>query len=147
MIEVNNLTDFEIDEKFIKKIVREILKQEKKKKELKMSIALVSPQVIKKLNRTYRKKNRITDILSFSASDPKTAKADFFREKKDLGEIIICPQKVKKNSQKYKTDFEAEFLKVLIHGVLHLLKYDHERSKKKAKQMDKKQKFYFTKFI
>ena len=63
MIEINNLTSAPIDKNFLKKVAGKILKKEKKLLEL--SIALVGPAKIKKLNKEYRKKNKITDILSF----------------------------------------------------------------------------------
>ena len=142
MIEINNLTAFDINESFVKKIVKGILKKEKNKTEFEVSIALVSPEIIKKINRAHLQRNRVTDVLSFPIAGLK----DPF-QKKNLGEIIICPQKVKKNSQNYKTDFEVEFSRVLIHGALHLLGYNHEGSAKEGERMEKKQNFYLAKFL
>lgn len=136
------MTAFDINESLIKKIVKEILKKEKNKTEYGLSVALVSPGTIKKINKTYLRRNRVTDVLSF----PSVKSMDPF-QKRSLGEIIICPQKIKKDSRKYKIDFETEFSRVLIHGVLHILGYDHEESAKESERMEKRQSFYLDKFL
>ncbi len=131
MIEVNNLTKVKIDNKFLKKIAEKILKKERKK--LAISIALVGPAEIKKLNKKYRQRNKITDVLSFRY--PKS------------GELIICPRQVKKNAEKFKTTFKKELAQILIHGILHLLGEEHEVSEKKARKMEQKQEYYLHNVI
>ncbi|MBU2578840.1 rRNA maturation RNase YbeY [Patescibacteria group bacterium] len=137
MIEINNLTKTRIDQNFVKKIVSVVLKTEKKTKSNTLSIALVGTERMRKLNKKYRNKNQTTDILSFCEFSN-----DFFvkglEQIENLGEIIICLREVKKNSQKINITFEKEFTRVLIHGILHLLGYDHEKSKKQAIIMQKK---------
>jgi len=147
MIEINNLTTIPIDEDFIKKIVRKVLIGENKERK-RLSIALIGPSEIKKANKKYRKKNQTTDVLSFSNSEVSTKKFEMFavQEKESLGEIIICPEKVKKNAKKYGLDFKTEFVKVLIHGILHLLGYNHEKPKENEK-MKNKQDFYLSKIF
>jgi len=127
MIEINNLTTSKIDEKKLKKVIKKVLEGENIRCE-DLSIALVDPAGIKELNKKYRKQNRVTDILSFSYNGS--------------GEIIICPQVVKKNAKKFALNFKKELAKVLIHGILHLLGYDHEKNKVKAKKMEDKEKYY-----
>lgn len=97
MIEVNNLTRSEIDEKFLKRVAKKTLKSENKV--LDVSVALVGRKRIRELNKKYRKKDEATDVLSFGS---------------DLNEIIICPAIAKHNLNK-----------VLIHGILHILGYSH----------------------
>lgn len=147
MIEINNLTKFYLDEKKLKEIIKKVLIRKFKKIDL--SVAFVNSEVIKNLNKKYRKKNQTTDILSF-AGFKKTEKQ--FKVKKtgknvNLGEIIICPKEVGKNAKRFKSKFENELYRVLIHGILHLLGYDHEKSKNQAKLMEKKQDYYFQKII
>jgi len=131
MIEINNLTNSLVDKAFFKKVTKKILAKERKRK--KLSIALVGPDRMKELNKRYLKKNRITDVLSFSYDD--------------AGEIVVCPQQVKKNAGKYNSTFKYELTRVLIHGILHLLGENHEISKKKAKKMEQKQKYYLNLFL
>jgi len=132
MIEVNNLTAYSIGKKSLKELALKILKKESrgnfKKKDL--SVALVAPSRIKELNRRYRKKNRPTDVLSF-------------QDKENWGEIVICPSEVEKNAKKFNSNFKKELSRVLIHGVLHLLDYDHEEEKEKER-MKKKEEFYLN---
>lgn len=166
MVEINNLTSIAVDEVFLKKITEKVLKGEKKEGEL--SVALVGNERIKELNNNYRKKNRVTDVLSFSekevlAPDFPSLEAKFSR----LGEVVICLSEVKKNAKKFtpleirkakkngnegkfltgfKSTFEKELAHILIHGVLHLLGYDHEKNEKGAQKMQKKEKYYLDKF-
>ena len=65
----------------------------------------------------------------------------------NLGEIVICPQVIKKNAKKFKSPFKKELVRVLIHGILHLLGHNHEKSKKDAKIMEEKQDFYLKKLV
>lgn len=143
MIEVNNLTSVPVDKRFFKKIAREILKNEKRG-DLDLSIALVSINKIKELNKKYRGKDRLTDVLAFSKIDFKNKKV---KNKKNLGEIIICPQEIKKNAARFKIGLKEEMANCLIHGILHLLGYDHENFSKGAKLMEKKQNYHFLKIF
>jgi len=127
MIEINNLTNFAVDKKLLKGVAKKVLKGENREIE-NISIAFVSSDEIKKLNQKYRKKNKATDVLSFGKT------LDF---KSDTAEIIICPEVVKKNKDKLE--------KMVIHGVLHILGYDHEKTKKQAEEMEKKQEKYLSK--
>lgn len=102
MIEVNNLTTNRVDEKFLKKVAKDILKKENKD----LSIALVGQGRMRELNKKYRKKNRVTDILSFSYDNS--------------GEIVICLSEVKKNAKRFKSTFNEELARVLTHGIKNL---------------------------
>jgi len=129
MIEVNNLTTIRIDEEFLKKIASKVLKNEKQETK-DLSIALVGRKRIRELNKKYRKKNRATDVLSFSD------------EQIGLGEIVICIREIKKNAKKFNCTLEEELARVLIHGILHLLGYEHEKSLTEAEKMEEKQNYY-----
>lgn len=131
VIEVNNLTAVRIRKNSLKKIAAKVLKGEKKRI-AELSIALVGQKLIKKLNKKYRRRNKATDVLSFSG---------------ELNEIVICPEEVKKNAKRFNSAFEKELVRVLIHGVLHLLGYTHEATKKEAKKMTKKQESYLKLFF
>ncbi len=129
-IDINNLTSFKINGSFLKKIIEKILRKEGKN-DCSVSIALVDEKKIKEINKKYRKREKVTDVLSFSYCE-----SDGFCKDCMLGEIIVCPSQVKKEKK--------ELTEVLIHGVLHLLGYDHEKNEKEAKIMEKKEKNYTT---
>jgi len=101
MIEVNNLTKEKVDEKFLEKVAKIVLTGERKT-ETDLSIALVGQERIKELNKKYRRKNKATDVLSFS-----------------YGEVVICLDKVEKGG----------LARVLIHGILHALGFKHKEMK------------------
>ena len=96
-------------------------------------MAFVGKAEIKKLNKKFRNKNKPTDVLSFNLND-----------KNCLGEIVICPEIVRENAKKYGVTIKHETMKMFVHGILHLLGYDHEKSEKEAEIMGKKQEKYLT---
>ena len=132
MIEINNLTNIKVDKIFVKNVLREVLRREKGKGNV--SVAFVDSNRIKELNNKYRQKNKATNVLSFEGIQ-------------GLGEIIICPEKIGKSNIKTNILFKKELAKVLIHGILHLLGYDHESGKSNGEieRMRKKEEYYFNK--
>jgi len=147
MIEINNLTTSSVDKEFLKRVAQIVLKG-KNKKEAGLSVVLVGEGRMRKLNRRYRKKNKVTDVLAFDQNQKSKIKNQKFPilhgNKVELGEIVICLREVKKNAKKYNLDYKKELARVLIHGILHLLGYEHEKSEKGAKEMEKKQEYYLS---
>ena len=142
MIEINNLTTVSLDNDSLERIVKNVLEEEGIKEEVDLSIAFVGDGRMRRANKKYKGKNRTTDVLSFPAEEK------YFKiEKRDIGEVVICLSEVKKNSKRYNSEFEKEVARVLIHGVLHLLGYDHEKTEKKAEEMENKQNYYLSKFL
>jgi len=133
MIEINNLTNFFVDKKLILGVAKNVLKGENKGIE-NLSIAFVSPSEIKKINKKYRKKDKPTDVLSFEKSGG--FKGEFL-------EVIICPRVVKEKALTEKKLFKEAIIKTLIHGILHTLGYNHEKSKKEEMKMEEKEQLYF----
>jgi len=78
-----------------------------------VSIIFVTPTFIRELNTQYRNINDVTDVLSFNIDATEL-----------LGEIYICPEYIK--STRPEIDFKEEVLRLIIHGILHLIGYDHE---------------------
>lgn len=124
MIEINNLTRRKVDEDLLRRTGERILKKEKKAN-LPISVVLVGQTRIKEINRKHRGKNRPTDVLSFFYGDS--------------GEIMICPEIVGKSG-----NFKEGLVKVFIHGLLHILGYEHEKTEKEAELMQKKQDYYLN---
>jgi len=98
---------------------------------LSVSIVFVSKKKMKELNFKYRKKNSTTDVLSFPYLEPELPDNLY------IGEILIDPERVYCQSKLYGITFWQELTRVLIHGFLHLIGYDHEKSVNQAKKMSK----------
>lgn len=129
LLAVNNQVRCGVTEQKVRAVLVETLKKSGllflKKKTIEVSVALVAGAEIKKLNRTYRKVNAVTDVLSFN--NYRTAAA-LEKEKKSrlfLGEIILCCSDIRKSAKIEKNSFEREFNFILSHGVLHLLGFRH----------------------
>ena len=148
MIEINNLTTNPVDEDFLRKSAKIVLDGEGKD-DVDLSIAFVGQGRMREINKKYRGKNRVTDILSFPESKVLLQKFKIGPAQKiqGLGEIIICLREVKKNAKKFSSSFEKELNKVLIHGILHLLGYDHEKSEIEARRMEEKEEYYLSQIV
>lgn len=113
-----------LDEGFLRKAVAATLKREKRPKAA-LGIVFLGKDQIGKLNFNYRRKKGPTDILSFSSGSE-----SFSREDKDyLGELAICLSCVEENARRFKEPLKRELARILIHGTLHLLGYNHRRDK------------------
>lgn len=137
VIEINNLTNFRVDKKFFTGVAKKVLSGENRARE-NLSVAFVSPEEIQKLNEKYRKRNNPTDVLSFE-------KVSQFKD--EFSEVVICPKVVKDDTADSPLSLKKEMTKVLIHGILHILGYDHEKSKKETEIMAEKEKKYFSKIF
>lgn len=84
------------------------------KKDVLVSVSFVTPSEMKKLNRVYRKKDKVTDVLSFNMDEGRL-----------LGDVIICRSVALKNAKEYGTTYKAEVARLAVHGFLHLLGFDH----------------------
>jgi probable rRNA maturation factor len=150
MLEIHNFTQNEIREKFFERVTEAVLKTVGIKDKTEISLAIVGDGRMRKLNKMYRGKNRVTDVLAFANRSiiPYLAKAfprlkrgeDFkFIEPPDgvkrLGEIIICYPRAKKQAKRLGHSLEKELTILLIHGILHLLGYEHEKGGPEAEEM------------
>ena len=94
-----------------------------------LSVALVGDREMRPLNARYRKKNQTTDVLSFFVEDqPKSAVVM-------LGDVVISVEQARRQAKARKSTLKSEMVTLLIHGTLHLLGYDHERSSRQARIM------------
>jgi probable rRNA maturation factor len=128
MVEVINKTKAKINLKLIKKIAEKFLQVYKKEKK-EMSIAFVSDNEIKKINKQYRHKDKVTDVLSFDG------------EEGFLGEIIIDYPQIKRQAKEFGKKVDDELVFILIHGLLHLIGYDDETEKGRLEMIGLGEKF------
>jgi len=113
-----------------------------KSKNFELSINLVGEAKIKHLNRRYRNKNKVTDVLSF----PLDADLSVLNGIISLGDIIICLPFVEKRAKMERADIKKEITWTVVHGFLHLLGYDHEKSEKEKREMEKLETTILNKF-
>lgn len=86
------------------------------------NIIFVDNEKIREINKTYRNIDRETDVISFALEDDKTFNTDKFRF---LGDIYISIDKAKSQADDYGHSLKREICFLSIHGLLHLLGYDH----------------------
>ncbi len=112
-----------------------------------VSVALVTDAEMKKWNRAFRGKNRATDVLSFPVDGPAKTKPKQSRRARAkspsrpptgryLGDVAIAPAVARQNARRFGRTFSAEMRILIVHGILHLLGYDHETDQG---QMDRRE--------
>ena len=114
---------------FKKKIEKLSYVKSFKKKNFQFTLLLTNKIIIKNLNKKFRKKNKETDVLSFPI------KSNFNKNYK--GDIAVCYEII--NLRSKKTNFNIEFDKMWIHGLLHLLGYNHVKFKDYKQMLRKEQ--------
>jgi probable rRNA maturation factor len=106
-----------------------------------LSIAFVGRATIAKLNRSYLKRSGTTDVISFAMRNPS-------KEAGVLGDVYICPEVVRANARAQSVAAREELLRVVIHGVLHALGYDHpDGERRTGSAMWKKQEMILAEVI
>jgi probable rRNA maturation factor len=99
-----------------------------------LSLLLTDDAEIQALNKTYRKLDQATDVLSFPQDE------DAVNESGDtlLGDVVISVETATRQAKEHHLSFNEELILLAIHGILHLLGYDHERSPQDARIMQDK---------
>ncbi len=122
-----NETDVELteEEKMIQKLVKEVLKEEKVRN-AECNIIFVDNEKIHEINREYRHIDRVTDVISFALEDEMENEPSAQYEMTVLGDIYISVDRAKEQALEYGHSFLREICFLAIHGMLHLLGYDHQ---------------------
>jgi len=94
-------------------LVAEIAVRKLNLSKIDISVVFVTEAKIKQLNKLYRKKDKITDVLSF-----------FYGNE---GEIFICLKQARRQAKEHNVDINSELVKLTIHGLTHIAGYDHEK--------------------
>jgi probable rRNA maturation factor len=89
-----------------------------------VNVAIVSDATMRRLNREYRGRNRATDVLSFATESGRSRRAGGSR--KCLGDIVIARGVAAAQARRQGHPLATEFRVLALHGLLHLLGYDHE---------------------
>jgi probable rRNA maturation factor len=102
-----------------------------------LTLILADSACLRRLNKKYRSIDRITDVISFAMLEgdaPPVADAD-------LGDIYISLPRTRRQAREYRVSFEEELKRLVVHGLLHLIGYDHIKPGQ-AKKMRKKEELY-----
>ena len=99
-----------------------------------LSIALVSDRRMRALTRDWRGRDRATDVLAFAQREgPGGAPVDL------LGDVVISVDTAGRQAVEHRHPLGMEVDRLLVHGLLHLLGYDHERSAAEARRMQRRE--------
>lgn len=93
-------------------------------------VNIVDSKTIKYINKTYRHKDKVTDVISFANRDNKDIYVPL------LGEIYICLDQAKKQAKEYGYSLKRELCFLFTHGLLHLLGFDHINPKDEKQMMN-----------
>jgi len=117
-----------ISSRRLKQVTRALL-QLAGQEDAELSLALIGNAEMQKLNARYRHKDYATDVLSFPAAKNLPTEAPL------LGDVIISVDQAAQQAKEHRHSLDQEIVKLLIHGIVHLLGYDHERSAREARIM------------
>lgn len=126
----------------VKKVLKRTLKMEKVNNAF-FSVVLVDEKKIQEINKEYRNIDRVTDVISFAFEDNDKREYNDIRV---LGEIYICIPRMKEQAKMYGHNETREIAFLAVHGLLHLLGYDHTKSKEEEKIMFGKQELVLNGF-
>mgnify|MGYP002425925533 FL=1 len=120
-IGIFNKTEEKIDKSFVRKVVKHTLKKMEAEKS-EVNIIFVGLEEIHEINKAYRNVDRPTDVISFALEDTEDVTV---YEERVLGDIYICLDKVHEQAKEYGHTEIREMAFLIVHGLLHLLGYDH----------------------
>ena len=129
---INRQRTFSIRSKFLISTAETILRHAGQQTG-ELSVLLINDRAMRVLNEQYRGKDRPTDVLSFpQPSLPGNVE-------RLIGDVVISLQTATRQAKERKSTIHAEVVRLLLHGILHLLGYDHELGAKEARRMGAKE--------
>jgi len=103
----------------------------KRARTFEVTFSIVGTHKMRQLNSNYRKKNRPTDVLSFSRLETQMP----YQPILEIGDCVICLPVAKQQAKRFRQSLNLELQRLTVHGLLHLFGYDHEKSKKEERKM------------
>ncbi len=145
----NRQEEIKVDEAleaFVVQVVEEVIAYEQCEEEFEVSISFVNNQEMRSLNKEYRNIDKETDVLSFPLAEfieeelnTEDEGAEYIEEEIALGDIVISMEKAAEQSEEYGHSFKRELAFLLVHGMLHLLGYDHDEEASEGEIFDKQE--------
>jgi len=118
----------------LRRVATTVLSAEDVAPAVEVSIVLADNETVRDLNRLYRGKDEPTDVLSFAALEGE-AFVESPEETPTLGEIVVCLPVAEAQASAANRGVEGEVAHLIVHGLLHLLGYDHEDSEEESQRM------------
>lgn len=119
--EINDNYGVDFSYSYLKKVIKRTLKHEKIENAY-FSIIFVGEEEIQKINREYRNIDKVTDVISFALEDNEEM---IYNNTRVLGDIYICIPRMMEQAESYGHSIKRELSFLVVHGMLHLLGYDH----------------------
>ncbi|HEX8738096.1 MAG TPA: rRNA maturation RNase YbeY [Pyrinomonadaceae bacterium] len=119
---INQQRKIKIETEGFKKFAEQAVSAISEAKGKDLTVAFVSDRRIKELNNIFRDKNRPTDVLSFPYEPDQY---DYLETENFLGDIVISVEQAERQAQENKLTLENEIKQLILHGILHLVGYDH----------------------
>lgn len=147
--------DFEEDiQKIINTCIQNALKIQNQPDYIEVEVMFVEDEEIREINRENRNVDKVTDVLSFPSLDltygeiidKENFKAEIDYETGNimLGSIVICLDQAKRQAEEYNHSLTREVAYLTVHGILHLLGYDHMEDDEKAIMREREEKILNT---
>ncbi|MBI4128810.1 MAG: rRNA maturation RNase YbeY [Parcubacteria group bacterium] len=115
-----------------------------------LGVIFVEKRKMKRFNRIYQGKNRVTDVLAFPYADMRTSGVRSRMRSgglsRHVGDVILCPAYIREQARTYRHPLKKEYAFLLIHGILHCAGYDHTRSDAGSRRMFAQQDALYTAF-
>lgn len=130
----------------VEKVLQFVGEKEQIHNEAELSVSFVTNEEIQEINRTYRGKDAVTDVISFAMQEQGEGEVMIINDESNvLGDIIISVDRAKVQANDYNHSFERELAFLATHGLLHLLGYDHQ-TEQQEKEMFAKQEAFLIEF-
>ncbi len=129
------------DYSYLDKIINKTLEMEDVDSSI-FSIVFIDDEKMHELNKTYRGIDRTTDVLSFAFEDNNKLCYNI----RQLGEIFVSIPRMQQQAKEYGHSESRELSFLVVHGLLHLLGYDHTKGEKEEKEMFSKQELVLDEF-
>ena len=120
----------------LKALLERILKDESRP-DCDLTVIFTDSAHLRRLNRRYRGRDRVTDVISFAMTEG----ADSRYNSKELGDVFISLPRARHQAREYRVPAGEEIKRLTVHGVLHLLGYDHVKPGQ-APKMQRREEFY-----
>ncbi|MDQ5816358.1 MAG: rRNA maturation RNase YbeY [Actinomycetota bacterium] len=117
---IANEQELSVDEPSLSGLARHVLDKEGLDESAELSILLIGADHIRRLNARFAGNDHATDVLSFPMMDDEEANESM------LGDVVLCPEIARANAEKLNHSLDRELNVLLVHGILHLLGYDHQ---------------------